>query len=144
MVEEYPETDEEAMEEEAERQAEVYATPSYQQKNDLFSLFWRIVKRKDSSKLGNLHPALELGDVQFTVRDCQKIALLADVLGHKGFGDFFTDRGEITLSTSASKKGWLPELFVTRKEFKTRTRQFELQAPPQAKKKRKLFGGKEK
>lgn len=123
-------------------QDEVYddTAPSYEKKDDLYSLFWRVVRTRDSSKVGNVDKA-ELGMLNITIRDCQKIALLADTLGHPGFGDFFREQAEIILATSASRKGWLPELFVSQKKFATKGRDSNLpQLQPQ--KKKGLFGNK--
>lgn len=145
-MEEYP-TDDEALEEierQKDLQEDVYGdgTPTYQQQSDLFSLFEKIVKSKQSSKIANLDPTKELGDVDISVRDCQRIALLSDTLEHKQFGDFWRLTAEVTLATSASKKGWLTELIVTKREFKERQKTHELRAFPAPPKKGRLFGKK--
>jgi len=111
----------EQMELQADAQEEVYGTPapSYEPKDDLYSLFWKVIKITDSSKVGNLDKA-ELGHLNISVRDCQKIALLALQLDHPDFAKFFIGQAEIILATSASKKGWLTELFVSQKKLKAR------------------------
>lgn len=141
--EEYEEEDyaEDLEEEEAEREHERYdeQTPSYEPKDDLYSLFWKVVKSKDSSKVGNLKKE-ELGMLDLSVRDCQKIALLARTLGHPGFAKFFEEQAEIVLSTSASREGWLPTLFVSQRKLKVRESSTQnLPQFQQPKKKKGLF-----
>jgi len=118
MVEQPPMTQEEYEEmQELERQ-QGYA-PDYvnqEEPGNLFTLFKRVLKLPDNSKVGNL-AKLELGDLMISVRDCKKIALLAEKLGHETFAQFFHDQAEIILQTSASKKGWFVNLFVTSKKF---------------------------
>lgn len=116
---------EDQMDAQKEYQDESYGQSTYQPKDDLYSLFWKVVKIKDSSKTGNLSKE-ELGILDLSVRDCQRIALLAITLGHLEFAKFFTAVGEITLATSASKKGWLAELFVTARKLQTKTRKREI------------------
>ena len=91
-------------------------SPTYSKPDDLYSLFWKTIQIEDSSKVGNLDKQ-ELGMLDISVRDCQNIANVALVLGHKGFSEWMEERGQIILRTSASKKGWLTELFVTAKRF---------------------------
>jgi len=124
-----------AMEEGGESQQELQSyddlTPQYSQKDDLYSLFWKVVNTRNSSKVGNLDMK-ELGLLNMTVRDCQRIALLAYTLGHPGFARFFEGMSEIILSTSASKAGWLPELFVSQKRLSTKTKGLQIsERPPQ-------------
>ena len=149
MVEEYfgeqieEDIQEEEMEDQAEQQQEIYddMSPSPQSKEDLYSLFWKVVKATDSSKIGNLSKE-ELGMLDLTVRDCQRIALIADKLGHPTFGKFFKAKGEIILATSASKDFALPNLFVSQQKFMTKTKKSgNIQNfQPQPKKKKGIFG----
>lgn len=115
-------------------------TPAYEKKDDLFSLFWKMVNKEDSSKIANLSKQ-ELGMLNLSVRDCQKIALLANILGHKGFAKFFLAQAEIISSTSLSKGGFLPQIVVTSRRVKAKDENRELpealRQPP--KKKRKFF-----
>lgn len=90
--------------------------PVAKKPESLFSLFKDVAKSKDDTKFGNLD-LRELGDANYSVRDAQRIALLATVVKHPSFGKYFTDMGEITLATSMSKKGWFTELFVSTKKF---------------------------
>ena len=97
--------------------------PQSQKKDDLYSLFWKVIKIQDSSKVGNLSKE-ELGMFSISVRDLQKIHLLAISLGHKYFADFFALQSEIILKTSSSRDGWLPELFVSNKMTKTKSKKY--------------------
>jgi len=145
MVEEYDDIEEEErLEDDVERQKEIYGeeAPIPKEKEDLYSLFKWIIAKLDSSKVGNLGEK-ELGMLNLTVRDCQKIHLLGETFKHPGFAKFFKAQGEIILATSASRKGWLPELFVTTQKRTTKAREFQVQAlqPTPPKKKKGLFGG---
>jgi hypothetical protein len=91
-------------------------SPTYSKPDDLYSLFWKTIQIEDSSKVGNLDKT-ELGMLDISVRDCQNIALVAKILKHKGFAKWMESQAQIILRTSASKKGWLTELFVTAKKF---------------------------
>lgn len=115
-------------------------TPAYEKKDDLFSLFWKMVNKSDSSKIANLSKQ-ELGMLNLPVRDCQKIALLATTLGHKGFAEFFLAQAEIISSTSLSKGGFLPQIVVTSRRVKAKDENRELPEvlKQSHKKKRKLF-----
>lgn len=113
-------------------------TPAYQKKDDLYSLFWKVVKTGQSSKVGNLNKT-ELGLLDLPVREAQRLALLAVVLKKPGVARFFMEQGEITLATSASKDGWLPELFVSQKTFRTKKRESNLPQLQPKKKKGLIF-----
>lgn len=114
------------------------STPVYEKKDDLFSLFWKMVNKSDSSKIANLSRQ-ELGMLNLPVRDCQKIALLATTLGHNGFAKFFLAQAEIISSTSLSKGGFLPQIVVTSRRVKAKDENRELpealKQSPQKKKK---------
>lgn len=115
--------------------------PQRRKQDSLYTLFNRVWKSPDSSKVANLNMT-ELGrQPLMTVRDSQYLALLGRTLKHPKFAKFFKNTGEITLSTSASKKGWFTELFVSQKKFTTRAAgSFGPDASAQ-KKKWSLFGG---
>ena len=109
----------EEYEELEERERQQGYSPDYvnqEEPGNLFTLFKKVLKLQDNSKVGNLGQ-MELGDLMISVRDCKKIALLAEKLGHQTFANFFHDQAEIILQTSASKKGWFVNLFVTSKKF---------------------------
>ena len=116
--------------EDAQEQREEMAfdmSPTAVEKDDLYSLFWKVVRTAQSSKVGNVNKE-ELGMLDITVRDCQKIAEIGRIFGHPGFAKYFENLAEITLSTSASKDGWLPELFVSQKKFSTKKKGMDMSA----------------
>ena len=125
-------------EDEMEAREDALDYPSMSPNDSLFTLFRRVLGIKDSSKVGNLDKT-ELGELPINVRECQRIALLAHLFEHNKFAQFFEDMGQITLRTSASKKGWFTELFVTQKKYTTRTK---AQLKGLSGGKKKWFGGK--
>jgi len=94
--------------------------PSRRKQDSLYTLFQKVWKTPDSSKVANLS-FVELGRPVITVRDAKYLALLAMTFKHPRFAMFFQNTSEITLATSASKKGWFTELFVSQKKFTTRS-----------------------
>jgi len=130
----------ESAERQADLQDDVYGdtSPAEGAKQGLYPLFWRVVKTKDSSKVGNLDK-IELGMLNISVRDAQKIAFLAESLGHPTFGAFFYKQAEIILATSASRAGWLAELFVSQKKMQTRAKRHDVRVQPTTKKPGGLF-----
>jgi len=94
--------------------------PEAKKREDMFSLFGKVWKAPDSSKVANLSNQ-ELGMLPMSVRDNQYLALLGSTFGHKDLAKFFNKRAQIILSTSASKKGWFTELFVSQKKFTTKS-----------------------
>ena len=94
--------------------------PERKKQESLYHLFQKVWKAPDSSKVANL-TNLELGKPIISVRDAQHLALLADTFRHPRFAAFFRSAGEIVLATSASKKGWFTELFVSQKKFTSRS-----------------------
>lgn len=127
-IEESVELSNEAQEEYAEDNS-----PTYLKTDDLYSLFWKTINIKDSSKVGNLD-IKELGMLNISVRDCQHIANTAKILGEKKFAEWITEQSQIILRTSASKKGWLTELFVTAKRFASKEKRLGISNAPQQKK----------
>lgn len=94
--------------------------PQQKRSEGLYTLFQKVLRSKDNSKVGNLDK-YELGPQPFmNVRNAQFLALCGATVHHKEFARFFYDIGEITLKTSASKKGWFTELFVSQKKQTTR------------------------
>lgn len=110
------------------------------QRESLFSFFKHILGVKDSSKVANLDRR-ELGMLDLSVRNCEYLGKLGDQLHNKSFGQYFMMKGEITLATSMSKKGWLPELVVSQKRFTQRAVQPVI-SPQPAKKGFLGLGGK--
>ena len=94
--------------------------PQQKEKDDLFSLFGKVWQALDSSKVANLSNQ-ELGMLPMSVRDNLNLKLLGKTFGHKNFADFFGARAEIINATSASKKGWFTELFVSQKKFTSKS-----------------------
>jgi len=94
--------------------------PTQQEKDDLFSLFGKVWRALDSSKVANLNNQ-ELGMLPMSVRDNKYLKLLGETFGHKDLAKFFGARAEIINSTSASKKGWFTELFVSQKKFTSKS-----------------------
>lgn len=94
--------------------------PYNKKPESLYTLFQKVWSARDSSKVGNLDK-WELGNLDIKVRDAQYLMLLAKTLKHDKFADFWKAQSEIILATSASKKGWFTELFVSQKKFTART-----------------------
>ena len=113
------------------------AYPSPKDSESLYNLFHKVLGLSDSSKVANLNQ-VELGMLNMSARDCQRIALLAITLEHPKFANYFMGVAEIILRTSASKKGWFTELFVSQKKFSAKTKGNEENLQ---KKKRFGFGG---
>jgi len=96
------------------------AYPGQIPKESIFTFFAKVLGLGDSSKVGNLDRR-ELGMLDLSVRNCEYLAKLGGMLHNKSYNDFFMHKAEITLATSMSKKGWLPELVVSQKKFSQRT-----------------------
>lgn len=97
-----------------------YPTPKAD--SSLFGLFWKVSKAKDATKFANLNKKDELGMLNISVRDAQKLALLGDTFHHIGYGTYWWMNGEIINRTSMAKDGWFTELFVSQKKFTTRSK----------------------
>jgi hypothetical protein len=119
--------------------------PQKRKQDSLYTLFNKVWNSRDSTKVANLAKE-ELGKQPLmTVRDSQYLSLLGNTLKHPRFAKFFRATGEITLASSASKKGWFTELFVSQKKFTTRAAgTFGNPNISNEKKKWSLFGGGEK
>ena len=111
--------------------------PTVKEESNLYNLFWKVLQRRDSTKVANLKKD-EIGNLNITVRDAQKLGMLGHLFGHETFGDFFFAVAEITNSTSMAKDGWFTELFVSQKKFATRARR----SSTLTRNKWKLFGQK--
>jgi len=93
--------------------------PDAAPKESIFTFFRHILGIKDSSKVANLNKR-ELGMLDLSVRNSEHLAGVDYILHNKAYGDYFMRKAEITLATSMSKKGWLPELVVSQKKFTSR------------------------
>lgn len=118
--------------------------PTKKQQMNLYKLFENIIKAPDSSKTSNLD-IHEMGTIPFlSVRGSQNMAQVLSVFDFPSASTFFKQNGEITLSTSSSKKGWMSELFVSQKKHTTRELGAGLSqgtAGPGATGWKKFFGG---
>lgn len=150
MVEEYDsdfgeDIAEDDREEDAEEQMEIQQdisedmSPSAVKKDDRYSLFKWVISKKDSSKVGNLNPT-ELGMLNISVRDMQKISLLGYTFDHPGFAKYFADQAEIILASSESKDGFLQRLFVSDMKEVKKSRKYNVEnLQPIPPKKKGLF-----
>lgn len=121
--------------------------PQRRKQDSLYTLFQKVWKAPDSSKVANLNLP-ELGKPLMSVRDAQYLELLGKTFHHDKFARFFKNTSEIILSTSASKKGWFTELFVSQRKMTTRSTSSGGGAfgadQTNAQKKWSLFGGSSK
>jgi hypothetical protein len=105
-----------------ERQDQAVFTGNIQEpgeKDSIFTFFRHLLRLGNSSKVANLDKR-ELGMLDLSVRNNEYLSKLGDLLHNKSYQDFFRAKSEIILSTSMSKKGWLPELVVSQKKFTQR------------------------
>lgn len=108
----------------------------------LLTLFWKVLGLKDNSKVGNLDK-FELGKLDLSVRNNQSLSHLGKLLHNQAFSNYFNDRSEIILRTSASKKGWQQELFISQKRNVARvTQPMNTASTMPAKSKWSLWGNK--
>lgn len=115
--------------------------PNKGKPESLFTLFKDVWKTKDSTKVANLDPKTELGDLGLSVRHIQKISYVANILGEKDVKGYFDELGEVTLATSMSKRGWFAELFVSTKKFAQKSSNIQNLQGTEKKSKWRLFGG---
>ncbi len=110
----------------------------------LYGLFKDVSKQPDTKRVSNLTES-ELGVWPLSVRDCERIALIAETFHHPGVAKFFMKQSRIITDTAMSKKGWFTELFITSKKFASRDSSSNIQNLPQYNKKSKwrVFSEKE-
>ena len=118
MADENADLSDQQYEQQQDQQFGTYPNPT--PKDSIFTFFKHILGIRDSSKVSNLDKK-ELGMLDLSVRNCQYLSVLGTLLHNKAYHDFFMAKGEITLATAMSKKGWLPELVVSQKKFSQRT-----------------------
>jgi hypothetical protein len=108
----------------------------------LYALFQDILDKKDSTKVSNIDPKTELGDLGISIRDCKRVALIGNTFHHPKFAAFFNNQALIVSDTAMSKKGWFQELFISSKKFaeKSSSQNLNLPQPQQTKKKFSIFG----
>jgi len=110
----------------------------------LYGLFKYTLKKPDSKRVSNLTNE-ELGSWNLSLRDCERIALIAETFHHPGVAKFFIKQSRIISDTAMSRKGWLTELFITSKKFASRESGSTISNLPQLSKKSKwrVFSNKE-
>jgi hypothetical protein len=96
------------------------AYPGAMPKDSIFTFFSKVLGLKDSVKVSNLDKR-ELGMLDLSVRNCRYLANLGIILNNRSYAEFFMGKGEITLGTSMSKKGWFQELVISQKKLSQRT-----------------------
>ena len=89
-----------------------YGSPEPERKDNLFKFFREILKIRDTTRVGNLTTS-ELGITRAGVRPYLEIASYAEAEGLDLVADYFRDKSDIITSSSMSKKGFWPQLFVT-------------------------------
>lgn len=114
----------------------------------IYGLFKDVLKKPDSKKVSNLKNE-ELGLWSMSVRDCERIALIADTFHHPGVANFFRKQSRIITDTAMSRNGWFSELFITSKRYASRDSSSSVANLPQyntsqrKKSKWRIFSGKE-
>jgi hypothetical protein len=89
-----------------------YGSPEPKLKDNIFRFFKEILFLKDTTRIGNLS-GIELGATKLGTRHFKEIGLYAHLEGLDKVADYLYARSEILTSTSMSKKGFWPKLFVT-------------------------------
>ena len=128
------EIDEEEIQEQVEAQQDALqeyiedSSPSEIEKDTLYSLFWKVINKTDSSKIANLNKD-ELGMLDMSVRDFQRIAELCRRIGYTEVESWLKKNAEIILATSVSRIALLFELFVTAKKYSSKEKRFGIPEP---------------
>jgi len=86
-------------------------SPSYPTEREKESLFARIIKTKDTTKVSNLND-----EELFAVRQIQSAALYAKEMGLEKVAKYIEKEGEILLGTADSKEGFLIKMAITQKK----------------------------
>lgn len=101
------------MEEELkELESNTYGSPEPKAKENIFKFFKEILFLKDTTRIGNLSN-VEIGGTKLGSRHFKEIGLYAELEGLDKVANYLYARSEILTSTSMSKKGFWPKLFVT-------------------------------
>jgi hypothetical protein len=103
-----------------------YGYPTPPTKDSIFKFFRDILGLEDSSKAGNLE-SNEMGQLKLTVRHYQDLANFAKYRNLDIVNAYLKGKSEIILSTSLSRKGFLPQLFVTQIKKEQKMRKAEAQ-----------------
>jgi len=104
-----------------------YGAPKKPDKENLFKFFKHILDLVDTTKVGNLTMA-ELGMYKLPVRQIQDVAKYAEAEGLNLVSEYLNSKSHIITSTSMSKKGFWPQLFVT--QIKKEQKMKESEAKP--------------
>lgn len=91
-------------------------------KDTIFKFFRELLALKNNEKVGNLSTS-ELGQLGVTTRGYLELSNYCRAENMSRVAEYLDTKAQIILATSLSKKGFLPQLFVTqvRKEQKIRT-----------------------
>lgn len=89
-----------------------YGSPTPEIKETIFRFFRDLLNFPKSWKVGNLSN-VELGQSKLGVRHYLELAQYAEAEGLNIVADYFRGKADIVSSTSMSRKGFLPQLFVT-------------------------------
>lgn len=106
--------------------------PQMKKEDSLYTLFWKVVRAHDSTKVANLNNT-ELGSPWMPVRGSKHLALLSSVFHHQKLAGFFQLSAEDVNATSMARAGWLGELFVSQKKFSSKTKAKQGLNSPQSK-----------
>lgn len=89
-----------------------YGSPEIEKKENVFKFFKEILLLPDTTRIGNLGNT-ELGVTRLGVRHYKELGIYAEAEGLDLVADYLYAKAENVTSTSMSKKGFWPKLFVT-------------------------------
>ena len=89
-----------------------YGSPEPEKKENIFKFFREILTQEDTTRIGNLGTA-ELGTTKLGVRPYKELSAYAEAEGLDLVSIYLEAKSNIITSTSMSKKGFWPKLFVT-------------------------------
>lgn len=89
-----------------------YGSPEKEKKESIFKFFKEILFLKDTTRIGNLSNT-ELGECRLGVRHFLELSNYATAENLDIVSKYLKNRAGIISSTSMSKKGFWPQLFVT-------------------------------
>jgi len=104
-------------------QLEQYGLAPQKEQSNLYNWFWKVVKLKDETlevvKIGNLF-GTEIGEHDFSVRECLNLGMLGKMFSHPVFGKYFEDKAKITVATSMARQGWFMDLSISQRKIRAR------------------------
>lgn len=89
-----------------------YGSPSAEQKDNLYKFFRHILEVEDTTRIGKIRDE-EIGLCKLGIRHYQEIASYAEVEGLAKVAGYLIKKSQIITSTSMSRDGFWPQLFVT-------------------------------